>query len=635
MLIVYGAFILLDMQVLAQVWAVFIVISLVGITMQMQTDIKKWLESTGSKNYLKELITKLKNKKDNLLFQSETMDAVVEACSEMQSTKTGALIVFEVDTPLDSIQRTGQKLDAKVQKALLLQIFVKNTPLHDGALTIKNDRIDSATCYLPLSTNQKISKNLGTRHRAAIGVTEQISCFVVTVQEETGAISLVIDGKIKHNISKDKLRAELEILRGQRKTQLSKEQSKEKRVISIKRKSQAIVLQLLCQIAVWMATINLINPITTERIQDLGVETLNAQLLEQSDKTFDIVSGKQVQVILKGRRKALDSLSKQDIRAVADFKNLTPTNQIPIEVSLKDSGISVEYIQNPSMYIELDDIAEITLTPTYKKIGESADKTFVSNITQSTDQIKISGPSKLIKTLDKIEFSIDINGKQQQFSTTAEPVIYDKNGNTVQLGRLELSIQQIDLDIEILNTKEVDLNIDLVNKNPDIKILSYEPAKTTVQLAGSQEDLDSIDNLNITVDITGDLENANQQKIVEAIDLQEYLEKQSEDLTVYGETKLSVQVDLERKQSIEFVIDSQEITAYNTPKNMQASISGQYTIEFRGFSDDLDKISLDSLEPKINLKGLRDGEHSIELEVNQPDGVEIKSLPIISVQLSR
>ena len=119
----------------------------------------------------------------------------------MSDSKTGALIVFEKDTPLDEIISTGDKIDAAISRELIENIFFKNSPLHDGALIIRNHRLTAARCILPVSDREDISSDLGLRHRSAIGVTVLSDAIAVVVSEQTGSISLCQGGNITHNIS--------------------------------------------------------------------------------------------------------------------------------------------------------------------------------------------------------------------------------------------------------------------------------------------------------------------------------------------------------------------------------------------------------------------------------------------------
>ena len=147
-----------------------------------------------------------KKQRDNP-FGQDWYDEVVLAATTLASEKTGALMVFERDVGLKTYIESGIRLDAKVNYDLLVTIFNTHTPLHDGAVIISNNRVGAACCFLPLTQNPLVSRELGTRHRAAIGVTEDSDAFVVIVSEETGVISFAIEGRLKRNLDGPRLRS--------------------------------------------------------------------------------------------------------------------------------------------------------------------------------------------------------------------------------------------------------------------------------------------------------------------------------------------------------------------------------------------------------------------------------------------
>ena len=151
-----------------------------------------------------------KRGKDNVRFSQKTIDGIVEASFAMGAVKTGALIVVEQAIMLTEYESTGIALDCIVSPQVLINIFEHNTPLHDGAIIVRGDRIVSATCYLPLSDNMGISKELGTRHRAAVGMSEVSDALIVTVSEETGYVSVAMGGQLVRNVTPEYLKKRLE-----------------------------------------------------------------------------------------------------------------------------------------------------------------------------------------------------------------------------------------------------------------------------------------------------------------------------------------------------------------------------------------------------------------------------------------
>jgi diadenylate cyclase len=165
-----------------------------------QPELRRALEKLGEKDILS-TINLFDTKNENLRFSIRTLEAIAETCDKLGNRKTGALIVVEQATMLNEYVNTGIELDSAISEQLLQNIFDGNTPLHDGAVIIRGDRIVAATCYLPLSENMLISKDLGTRHRAALGMTEVSDALVLVVSEETGAISASVGGILERNIS--------------------------------------------------------------------------------------------------------------------------------------------------------------------------------------------------------------------------------------------------------------------------------------------------------------------------------------------------------------------------------------------------------------------------------------------------
>lgn len=168
---------------------------IVAIVVIFQPELRRALEELGKKNMVFTYF-KLGNNIEDERFSDRSLEEIARATLEMAKVKTGALIVIKKDHDLSQFNETGIKIDAKITSQLLINIFEKNTPLHDGAVILEGDRIASATCYLPLSDSVSLSKELGTRHRAGIGLSEVTDALIIIVSEETGSISIARDGKL-------------------------------------------------------------------------------------------------------------------------------------------------------------------------------------------------------------------------------------------------------------------------------------------------------------------------------------------------------------------------------------------------------------------------------------------------------
>ncbi len=206
----------------------FAVIALIVV---LQPELRKALESLGKTNVIGGMFDFGQKPAEEILSR-QSINEIVRACSQMGRVRTGALIVIENKESVSRIDETGIKVDADITSQLLINIFEKNTPLHDGAVTVRNNRISAATCYLPLTQSQTISKELGTRHRAGLGMSEEYDAVIVIVSEETGRISAAHEGQLERNLSEEALRnyliTELGLLNEEGKEDTSKKRRRRK-----------------------------------------------------------------------------------------------------------------------------------------------------------------------------------------------------------------------------------------------------------------------------------------------------------------------------------------------------------------------------------------------------------------------
>lgn len=181
-----------------------------ALVVLFQPELRSLLERLG-RSRVGKLIDMATMDADQLKADEQAVfDEIVDAVTEMSRDKEGALIVIERDTKLGDHTKRGTKIDAEISKQLIRNIFFKNSPLHDGAVIIRNGRIHSAGCFLPLTSNDNLSAELGTRHRAALGISEVSDAMIIVVSEETGKISIAIGGSLTRNVSKEPLRRALE-----------------------------------------------------------------------------------------------------------------------------------------------------------------------------------------------------------------------------------------------------------------------------------------------------------------------------------------------------------------------------------------------------------------------------------------
>lgn len=166
-------------------------VGVLAILIVFQPELRRGLEYIGRSRFFTKSFVEIKDES-----LSQVIDEIVDAVASLSRQKIGALIVMERETGLSEVVETGTKIDGKISSGLLINIFIPNTPLHDGAVVIKEDIVKAAGCFLPLTDNTSLSKELGTRHRAALGISEKSDCLAIVVSEETGAISIAKNGSL-------------------------------------------------------------------------------------------------------------------------------------------------------------------------------------------------------------------------------------------------------------------------------------------------------------------------------------------------------------------------------------------------------------------------------------------------------
>lgn len=194
----------LEMKLLGSIFDKLVSVGVVALIILFQDEMRRFLLNLGSHQHIKALKRFLTGNKEQKVQHEEIMP-VVMACISMGKQKVGALIVIERDYPLDEIVRTGEVINANISQRLIENIFFKNSPLHDGAMVIRKNRIKAAGCILPVSHSLDIPKDLGLRHRAAMGISQESDAIAIIVSEETGSISVAHKGQFYLRLNAEEL----------------------------------------------------------------------------------------------------------------------------------------------------------------------------------------------------------------------------------------------------------------------------------------------------------------------------------------------------------------------------------------------------------------------------------------------
>ena len=591
----------------------------IAVVVILQPEIRKFIEQLATKN-LNIPFTKLvyslfrgspKTEVINKISDFSVQE-LVKACSAMSKVNTGALIVIGGTIPLNDYINSGLQLNADITSQLLINIFEKNTPLHDGAIIIQDNKIVAATCYLPLSENNKISKNLGTRHRAAIGMSEATDAYILIVSEENGAMSIAHGGSIKYNLTRDQLAEELHKAQASTAEEVKKQKSLSEMNLPIK---LACLFGAFCM---WLMIISASNPVTTTVIRGVPVEYINTEVVTELGKAYEVIGEKTVNVTIRDRKDIVDDISIEDIRVIADFKKISYVDSITLEVQIPAYPDAEVYLSENTVNIVVEDVIATEVDVEVNKVGEPNENYYISDIELSADTVIISGSKSIINTIGKVIVNIDESKLSEDASLKLKPIVLDKNGAEISSSKLKISAEEIEANIKLFNTKTVPLKIETVISNKVLESiidnLVYEVNE--VCITGPDEVLDKYNELSIQIPLDITLGEINNKDFIKNISLQNYIPEELLLTPQYNKINLHIKFKDFVTEALQF--ESSDILIEDLPDNMKATINKQeITIDLVSTDESLSDVTIDKLIPYISLKDVKPGEHLVTVKYKE------------------
>ena len=587
----------------------------IAIIVIIQPELRKLIESIGTKDInislknIASLIFKDRKPKDTVQRLSDfSIQEIVRGCSLMSKAKTGALIVIECNTPLNEYIESGIKVNADITSQLFINVFEKNTPLHDGAVIIQNNKLSAATCYLPLSDSKNINKDLGTRHRAGIGISEVTDSLTIIVSEETGAISVAHGGKLLHNIDREKLAEELKKIQNVKVKNTEKKISKRESIFTptTSLKTECLVASLI----LWLIVISANNPIDTRTIHDIPIEVINYEMLEDTGKTYDIVGGYTVDVKIRDTKQIVDRITANDIKAVVDLSKLSYTNAVPVEVTIEKYPSTDITVDKPMINISLEDIITTEVDIAVNMVGEDNKDYYISNVDLDYTTIMISGAKSIINTIGEV--TVDLDKTNITSNTTVEliPKVYDKNGDLMDTDKLNLNHEKVKATVSLYKTKMISLNIkpDITNSVLEQVINYIDYDYKSIYVTGPDEVLSKYSSIDIELPLDISLGEIAKYQYSRIIDLSEYIP--SELIIVPGYEKVTLTVfflDFYNK-SISF--NSSQLSIEGLSSDLKTTIEPKdIIIAIVDKSNTVESLDVTSIVPYIDLSGLAEGTH--------------------------
>ena len=621
---------------------------IVGVIVIFQPELRKVLEQLGQKKIMSALIPFDAGKEVKERFTDKTISELVKACFDMGEVKTGALIVIEQEEKLTDYIRTGINVDAILTSQLLINIFEHNTPLHDGAVIVRENRIVAATCYLPLSDNMELSKQLGTRHRAGVGISEQTDSVTIIVSEETGQVSVAQNGRLIRGVNSAKLREILvraqnkqvvdnSKLRHLLKGRMKHEEEKTHCNLSLKIMSVAIA------IVVWLIVVNIDNPVGTNYYTITDVELINKEYVESSDTIGKMCMPEEnqdsVKVAITASKKVRDRIRLSDITAVADLQQAvsldTDPVMVPITVTCLASGVLPSDIKvtPQNLTVNLDEKETQEFVVNVSKGDTKPGKDYeVGSLTASPEKIRITGPKTLVNKIDKVNATIALDGNTEDYTQEVNLTIYDKNQEALSESEMN--------SLRIENNAKVIVTAKLWKIRTGVKIAagyvgtpaggyqvgSVKTVPDTISVAGNTEGLESLSENDNVITIPADrIDISGESKDVERKISLKNLLPDNVKLTSDSSEDVWVTVSILPVGSQEFNLPTKNIEVKNKPDNLQVTFeTAQIALRIKSESENLADLNIDEdVKAEIDLKDKEAGNYKVPVKLSLPDGYEM------------
>lgn len=616
---------------------IFLALALVII---IQPELRRLVEKIGANNIsgsIKDLMLYWKNKRKEpnvkLIYSNNTVTELVKAVYKLSNEKTGALIVIERNIPLNEYIETGIKINADITSELIINIFEVNTPLHDGAVIIRDSKIASGTSYLPLSDSKKIGKDLGTRHRAAMGLTEITDAMVIVVSEETGAVSLSINGKLHRRLNRDELTNKLKEYQAKELIELKRDKLKQRKLSDILLNNIWIKLSTAFIVfMVWGIIINSVNPVINKQFTGVPINVVNEDVIGDMNLTYSIEGNSLTDVVVTDRKDIVDNIRSSDISITADLRELSITNSVLLKAELARYPTALVKLSKPSINVHIEEIVTTEIDIETKLIGKNNDNYYISEIELNESTLTISGAKSVINKIGSAVIELNQETLNRNMSINCYIKILDKNGEEIDKELLNMSIDKVEARVTLYETKEIPINILITYGNDNLRDLvkSVEYSADSIYVAGNQMDLDLIQSLNIEVPIDISIGEVSKSKFIKSIDVNEYIG----DLNIQVPSKYSkmqIELNFNNFDSLNKTVKTSDIAIRNKSDRLD------YTI----LTDDVNitLVSNQDIEDDenivlyIDVSKIREGEHTVQVNLEGREGIILYDTVLTDVQV--
>lgn len=395
------------------------------------------------------------------------------------------------------------------------------------------------------------------------------------------------------------------------------------------------ILSLIIAVVIWILVANIDDYKTTKQITGIEIEFTNGNAITGKNKVYEVPEGTTIDVVVKGRRKIVESLTKEDFKAVADLSKMSITNAVKVDVSAVSSlvarELSISYV-NDSIVVAVEDKIQKQMPVTVRTLADVAAGYAIRSKTAAPNLITVEGAESAVNLIEEVVVDVNVSGAKQSLTATADPIFLDKSGTVLDSAKFSYDADEIEVSVEVLKTKEVALRVETTGEPKmgyAVSEINYQP--TSILVVGESEALASVNEIVIDdIDVTDCEEDMETSVLVT-----DYL---PDDVTLAGEAQeVMIKVVVEPIEEKNIVINAEDISIVGRGDNCTYSFEDgtRYTIRLKGLKENLENLDIAELSPSIDVTGYGAGTYTFTVNLKEADNVEVMSTLKVKVEVGK
>ena len=654
LILFYGFAVLLDLRTVTWVLNNVVTVAFTAAVVIFQPELRRALERMGQTTVWANRLFGNRRTDPSLrgVWQSAVV-AICDAAEQLSDTRTGALMVLERRNNLDEIIRTGTPMHADVIPEMLGTIFYEGTPLHDGAVVIRDGVIVAAGCVLPLSNNLDMGKDMGTRHRAGLGMSENSDAIVVVVSEETGIISLAKNGVLIRRLDRQNL---FNLLQEEVVPPEETEEDNESVLKKLLRKGGnapqgrkslmdnrvvSILMALACGLATWLVVTIYIDPQGSTTIRDVPINYANSATT-YTNQGLDIVERPDISgvtVRVEGNITSIGKMTSSDIMVYPSYSGVSGAGKVTLRLQARVTN-TTDYSGNIKCTVEkpydtidvvFDEVSEKTVPVTVDASAVSIADGYMLNKTSAVPaEITLRGPTSELDQISQVVAPVLSDDALADTTTTPSTLeLRDENGNTITPQYTTMDSDSANVTLTIYQVRELPLEVDFIGvpNGFDTSSLHYTLSQQKLRVAGPARTVSALESLTVT-----DFDLAREFEMDR--DYQRLIELPAGVVSLDGVTNVTLSFNTTDMASTTLNISN--IRLVNVPSNYDMEILSSLVsgVELYGPKDEIEELSADSVVAQIDCQSisLTVGQQTIPVTIQIPSSTRIFATGSYTVQ---